>query len=120
MKLAGGSACTLGSICQNCSILHHFRHNTVCILHKNSRWPPKIAGKYFLGKSRIRYPGCQKLPQNRSISHSFQDIKDSSFFIVKKNGGIQLIINKLAILFQITSKINDFQASKKTYFRNIL
>ena len=53
-----------------------------CILHRNSKWSPKVAGKQLLGKaaSRIcRYPVGQKFRQNCSISicvfaNTFEDI----------------------------------------------
>ena len=47
-----------------------------CILRRNSRWPPKLAGKRFLRKlaSRLcRYPAAQKFRQNRSISLRFRN-----------------------------------------------
>ena len=48
-----------------------------CDLHnRNFRWPPKLAGKWFLGKitSRLcRYPGGKKICQNHSSSHCFRD-----------------------------------------------
>ena len=47
-----------------------------CVLHRNSRWPPKMAGKPILGKvasTLCRYPVCQKFRQNYSISHRFRD-----------------------------------------------
>ena len=57
--------------------------NLVCLfffffggLRRNSRWPPKVAGKRFLRKiaSRLyRYPAGQKFCQNRSISLCFRD-----------------------------------------------
>ena len=47
-----------------------------CISHRNSRWPPKVAGKQFLQNvaDRLhRYPADQKIRPNRSISLCFQD-----------------------------------------------
>ena len=46
----------------------------VCILRRNSRWPPIIAGKLFLGKLASRlciHPVVQTFRRNCSISHSF-------------------------------------------------
>ena len=60
--------------CQNRSISHSYRDE--CVLHRNSRWPPKMAGKRILGKvaSRLsRYPTGQSLCQNLSISQSSRD-----------------------------------------------
>ena len=47
-----------------------------CVLSRNSRWPPKVAGKRFLRKvaSRLcKYPVGQKFCRNRPISLRFQD-----------------------------------------------
>ena len=53
--------------------LARFQHNCVfCILRRNSRWPPKMVGKRFLGKvpsTLCIYPASQKFHRNRSILH---------------------------------------------------
>ena len=46
-----------------------------CVLHRNSRWPPKMAGKRFLEilASRLQIPWGQKFHRNCSIAHHFRD-----------------------------------------------
>ena len=47
-----------------------------CVLHRNSRWPLKMAGKQFLGtiaSSLCNYPGGQKFCRNCSLSHCLRD-----------------------------------------------
>ena len=47
-----------------------------CVLHRNSRWPPKVAGKQFLQKVArrlCRSPVGQKFCRNRSILFRFRD-----------------------------------------------
>ena len=57
---------------QNQSISLSVRDKHVsCVLRRNSKWPPKVAGKRFLGKvaSRLcRYPVGKKFLRNRSVS----------------------------------------------------
>ena len=47
-----------------------------CILHRNSRWPPKMAGKRFSVKNAstfCRYPVGQKFRRNHYIPHYLRD-----------------------------------------------
>ena len=47
-----------------------------CVLRRNSRWTPKMAGKPFFAKRRhqtVKIPWGQKFCQNCSISHRFLD-----------------------------------------------
>ena len=42
-----------------------------CVLRRNSRWPPKMEGKQFLGKvasGLCRYPVGQKFGQNHYLT----------------------------------------------------
>ena len=62
-----------------------------CILRRNLRWSPKMAGKRYLGKVTSRlciYPAGQKHGQNRPILHRFQD-KCAFAFYVKMQDGCQ-------------------------------
>ena len=48
-----------------------------CILRRNSKWPPKVAGHQFLGKIASRlcgYPVGQKLRRKLLLSHSVSEI----------------------------------------------
>ena len=54
-----------------------------CILHRNSIWPSKMAGKLFLAKScreLYTHPVGQKFHQNRSISHHLRDTNVLNIF----------------------------------------
>ena len=60
-----------------------------CISRRNSRWPPKVAGKRFLGKvtSRLcRYPVGEKFRRNRSISHGLRDKHVFAFYEENQDG----------------------------------
>ena len=58
-----------------------------CILRRNSRWPPKVAGKRFLQKvaSRLyKYHVGQKFSRNCSISLCFRDKCVFAFSVLRK------------------------------------
>ena len=47
-----------------------------CVQRRNSRWPPKVAGKHYLRKVTSRFWSCpagQKFRRNRSISLCYLD-----------------------------------------------
>ena len=51
--------------------LHFLDKHIFCIVRRNSKWPPEVAGKLFLGKvtSRLcRYPVGKKFCRNCSVS----------------------------------------------------
>ena len=57
------------------TLSHSVSKMLFCVLCKNSRWPPKVAGKRFFGKvatTLCRYPVGQKFRRNRSISLCFR------------------------------------------------
>ena len=59
------------------------------ILRRNSRWPPKMAGKLFLRKVASRqskYSGGKKFRRNRSISHRFWDKWVFTFYAEIQDG----------------------------------
>ena len=58
-------------------------------LYRNSRWPPKMAGKWFLGKFASRffiYPACQKINWNWSILHHLLDKCVFAFYAEIQDG----------------------------------
>ena len=60
-----------------------------CILCRNSRWLPKMAGKQFWGKvasTLYRYPVGQKFCRNHSISYCFRDKCVFAFYAVIQDG----------------------------------
>ena len=77
-----------------------------CVLHRNSRWPPKMVGKRFLVKnaSRLcRYPAGQKFRQNRTILHRLQDVFlriTQKFKMAAKNGGKQFLPKRASRLYR--------------------
>ena len=67
-----------------------------CVLCRNSKWPPKVVGKQFLGKiaSRLsRQPAGQKFRGNRSISLHFRDKQVFAFYAEIQDGRQKLLEN---------------------------
>ena len=57
------------------SISHHFQHK--CVILKNSRWPPKMAGKTILGKNwqiALHIPGGGEYFNEIALSHTVSEI----------------------------------------------
>ena len=66
------------------ALLPFLRKIRFCILHRNLRWLPKVAGKNFLGEvatGLYRYPGGKQFCRNRivfdinALAHTVSEIK---------------------------------------------
>ena len=73
-----------------CSISHYFQDK--CLLHRNSRWQLKIAGKQILRKVASipwNYPVGQKFHRNCTTSHCFQDKCVFAFYAEIQDGRLK-------------------------------
>ena len=84
----------------------------MCVLCRNSKWPPKVAGKRFLGKDsadNLRVKNFMEISLSRAISEINGFLRfTQKFKMAGKSGGKTIFAKKMPVDSADTLRIKNF------------